>query len=126
MFKLYARRAFDATHASAAELARHDIQLGRSRTAGLGARDLNACEMLLEGIDDVLELRAHEQLRDHRTAWFQYRRRESQRAIYQLARARLVARGNPGQLRRKVARYKICASTKLSIHARSDFGTKDV
>ena len=59
--------------------------------------------MPLEGIDDVFELRAHEELRDHRATWLQHRGCEQQRAIDQLARSCLVAHGNPGQFRRKVS-----------------------
>src|SRR5208282_515461 len=82
--------------------------------------------MPLEGVDDVLELRAHEELHDHRGARFQHRYREAQRAIYQLPRTYLVARGNPGEFRCEVARHQIGPSAKLALHTRGDSWIEDV
>ena len=133
MLKPYARRALDAKRVAAPSRlsqprnSRATMYSSEEfRAAGFGARHFDISEMPLERIDDVLELRAHEELHDHRAARFQHRYREAQRAIYQNPRTRLVPRGNPCQFRRKVARHEIGLPAKLAMHPRSDSWIEDV
>src|SRR5260370_32216800 len=82
--------------------------------------------MTLESIDHLLELRAHEQLHDHRSAWRQNRSGERERRIDQLPQERFIARGDPSELPREVTGDEVRAPAEFTRDARRDGRIEDV